>query len=94
MAISAGRSEVRPFLTEATLEPDDVLVLCSDGLWGVIPETLIWAAASELDPQAAADKLIALANSSQGPDNISVIIARRYQPERKPKASNMDDTNP
>jgi serine/threonine protein phosphatase PrpC len=73
---------------------DDVLILCSDGLWGAVPETLIWAAANELDPQAAAEKLIALANTSQGPDNISVIIARRHQPDRKATPRDIDDTNP
>jgi protein phosphatase len=94
MSISAKRPTVEPHPAEAELLPDDILVLCTDGLWGVIPETLIWAAANELAPQAAADKLVALANSSQGPDNISVIIARRYQPDRKPAAADMDETNP
>jgi protein phosphatase len=94
MSISAKRPEVRPYETSADLAADDILVLCSDGLWSVVPEALIWAAASELSPQAAADKLVALANASQGPDNISVIIARRHQPVRKPPSADLDETNP
>lgn len=94
MSISARRPDVQPHEAAMDLEPDDILVLCSDGLWGVVPEALIWASASELEPQAAADKLVALANANGGPDNISVIIARRHQPERRPPAADMDETNP
>src|SRR6185503_10511502 len=83
MAITAKRSEVKSFIADEKLEPEDIILLCSDGLWGVVPETLILAAATELLPQAAADKLVALANSSRGPDNISVIIARRVNMARK-----------
>jgi len=94
MSISAKRPVVKPFTVESRIEPDDILVLCSDGLWSAIPETLIWAAANELPPQDAADKLVAMANTSQGPDNISVIIARRFNPERKPTTINIEDTSP
>jgi serine/threonine protein phosphatase PrpC len=94
MSISAKRPVVNPFTVESRTEPDDILVLCSDGLWSAIPETLIWAAANELAPQEAADKLVAMANTSQGPDNISVVIARRFNPNRKSAFVNMEDTNP
>ena len=77
MAITAKRTEIKPYTAETELEPRDIVLLCSDGLWGVVPESLIQATATELPPQAAADKLVALANFSRGPDNISVIIARR-----------------
>jgi len=80
MAITAKRPEIKAYTAVEELEFNDIIVLCSDGLWGVIPETLIWAAASELSPQVAAKKLVALANNSKGPDNISVIIARRSNP--------------
>jgi len=33
----------------------------------------------ELDPQKAADKLVAMVNQNQGPDNISLILARNYE---------------
>jgi serine/threonine protein phosphatase PrpC len=94
MAITAKRASIEPFAQEYDLEPEDVIVLCSDGLWGPVPETLIWASASELPPQEAADKLVNLANANRGPDNISVIIARRFNPDRKPVAINMEETNP
>lgn len=94
MAISAKRTEIEPYVSNEPLEPDDIVVLCSDGLWGVIPESLIWATARELQPQAAADKLITLANNSRGPDNISVIIARSFNPDKKAVDVSVDETDP
>jgi len=94
MAITAKRIEIESYTSEEKLEPHDIILLCSDGLWGVVPETLIRAAATELSPQAAADKLVALANNSKGPDNISVIIARRANLERNDAAANLEDTGP
>lgn len=94
MAISAKRKEIVPYAAEKKLEPNDIVVLCSDGLWGVIPESLIWATASELPPQEAADKLVALANNSQGPDNISVIIVRQANTDRKAVVFSIEDTDP
>lgn len=94
MAISAKRKEIVPYAAEKKLEPSDIVVLCSDGLWGVLPEALIWATASELPPQEAADKLVTLANNSQGPDNISVIIARPANSDRKAVVPGIEDTDP
>ncbi|MFZ5910029.1 MAG: PP2C family protein-serine/threonine phosphatase [Chloroflexota bacterium] len=76
MALSPGRAQVTPYLAETTLEAGDNLVLCTDGLWGVISETILAAVVDELSPQAAADKLVSLANQNLGPDNISVVVAR------------------
>lgn len=94
MAITAKRLEIKSYTAEVKLEPQDVVLLCSDGLWGVVPETLIRAVATELPPQMAADKLATMANTSSGPDNISVIIARRAGLDRKGLAVNVEDTHP
>jgi protein phosphatase len=94
MAISARRKTVTPYLSETLLEKDDVILLCTDGLWGVVPDSLIWAAASELPPQAAADKLIDMANQSNSPDNVSVIVARRSDSIRESADGSEKDTNP
>lgn len=51
------------------------LLICSDGLWGVVPEDellrIVWSAEH---PQAACDELVRAANSAGGPDNITVIM--------------------
>jgi serine/threonine protein phosphatase PrpC len=77
MSITARRNVVASYKIEIPLEFEDVILLCSDGLWGVVPEGYIRAAACQLSPQKAAKRLVDLANSFGGPDNISVIIARR-----------------
>jgi protein phosphatase len=77
MSISAKRDQVDSYRAEVSWQPGDCLVLCSDGVWGPVSERQIQAAALKYAPQAAADRLVALANANQGPDNIAVIVARR-----------------
>lgn len=77
MSINTSRPVVTPVIKEAVFEPSDVLLLCSDGLWGVVNESYLWAAANEFGPQEASEKLVNFANLSGGPDNISVLIAQK-----------------
>ncbi|MFN8483377.1 MAG: PP2C family serine/threonine-protein phosphatase [Anaerolineae bacterium] len=58
------------------LHPGDTLVLCSDGLWSLVRESEIGAVAAEHPPQAACDRLVELAKSYGGDDNISAIVVR------------------
>lgn len=58
------------------LEAGDVFLLCSDGLTGVVDDTLAGAVLDTMEPDAAAQTLVDLANLRGGPDNISVIVAR------------------
>ena len=94
MSITAKRTKVEFHLAEEKMDSRKIILLCSDGLWGVVPETLIRAAAVELPPQTAADKLVTMANASKGPDNISVVIARRAGFDGKNKETNLEDTGP
>jgi protein phosphatase len=64
-------------LTHQRVRRDDVLVLCSDGLSGLVkPEQIARAVVEEGSPELAAERLVDLANASGGPDNITVVIAR------------------
>lgn len=59
------------------LKNGDVLLLCSDGLHGPVPDASIkelLGAASQ--PQDAAERLIEAANHQGGPDNVSVVVVR------------------
>ncbi len=70
-------TSVEPDLYEAVaLEDGDSLVLCSDGLYGLVNDAEIASIISEIEPDEAVDKLVDLANERGGPDNISVVIAR------------------
>jgi serine/threonine protein phosphatase PrpC len=75
MSISVKRGKIEPVIASLKLEINDVILLCSDGLWGKIPEPLIHSISINFLPQEAAQMLINLANQAGGDDNISVIIA-------------------
>lgn len=61
---------------EAALEPGDTLLLCSDGLHGLVNDDELADIASEEDLGDATREAIALANQRGGPDNITVVMAR------------------
>ncbi len=64
-----------PDIFELTLEPGDRLLLCSDGLSGMlIRQELQQILGSIPDPQQAADQLIKRANDAGGHDNITAIV--------------------
>lgn len=56
------------------------VLLCSDGLWGVVPEKAISGILRREDePVAACQALVEAANRKGGPDNISVIYVKVTQ---------------
>jgi protein phosphatase len=58
------------------LHPDDVLLLCSDGLIEMIPdERIAVILGEEPDPRSACERLVAEANRHGGRDNITVLVA-------------------
>ena len=58
------------------LQTGDVLVMCSDGLWGQVQDAEILRAAETKPAEAACRELIVLARERGGPDNITVQILR------------------
>jgi serine/threonine protein phosphatase PrpC len=59
------------------MPPRSRLLLCSDGLWNLVPEeTIREISAAHSDPQDVCEKLVELANERGGPDNISVIVVQ------------------
>ena len=57
------------------LPPSSQLLICSDGLWGVIgDERIAEILADSNDPQEACNRMVDAANQSGGPDNITVVI--------------------
>lgn len=56
------------------LRAGDVLLVCSDGLTGMVTDAEIAEYASRIPPQALPRQLIDLANSRGAPDNVTVLI--------------------
>ncbi len=70
-------TSVRVDVTRQTLCRGDLVLLCSDGLSGQVRAgELARMAARAPDPGALCAALVAAANASGGPDNITVIAAR------------------
>ena len=85
----AGRHPQRSIITRALgvdvdvevdlftykLQQGDRLLLCTDGLSGVVDEARIRNVLLRVpDPQRAAEQLVEMANESGGPDNITAIV--------------------
>lgn len=59
------------------LPADARLLVCSDGLWGIVSEKQILdVVVKHPDPQEACDRLVAIANMNGGTDNITAILLR------------------
>jgi serine/threonine protein phosphatase PrpC len=68
-----------PDVTNLPFPKNGTLMLCSDGLWGVVPEAEILTILNLSDSlHSAARALVQAANENGGPDNISVILARMH----------------
>lgn len=61
-----------PDYTTWPLQAGDRILLCTDGLWSTVSDDTIMQVINESpSPAAAVDRLISLANSGGGPDNIT-----------------------
>ncbi|MCA1784155.1 MAG: Stp1/IreP family PP2C-type Ser/Thr phosphatase [Intrasporangiaceae bacterium] len=59
------------------LKPDDVVLLCSDGLTGPVSDAAIAEVLGSADElERSLDRLIEMANEAGGPDNITAVILR------------------
>jgi PPM family protein phosphatase len=66
---------VKPDIQTFQFPKGGYLLLCSDGLWGLVPDNDIYRiVTSNSDETMACHQLIELANTNGGPDNVSVIL--------------------
>ncbi|CAN5668486.1 hypothetical protein BH23GEM7_BH23GEM7_11800 [soil metagenome] len=72
-----AQPEVKIDLTYQELRRGDVVLICSDGLSGLVPrDELAHTVAQSPDLTAVGGELIGLANERGGPDNITVLLAQ------------------
>jgi protein phosphatase len=73
-----GALAVNPDASEIDSRPDDIYLLCSDGLTGMVPEEeilkLVTANADDL--AKACQELIDTANARGGLDNVTAILVK------------------
>jgi serine/threonine protein phosphatase PrpC len=72
-----SKEELEPAIYVGRVQPGDLFLLCTDGLWGVVPDgkiaTILRDAA---DLQTGCQLLVDAANEAGGPDNITVLLVR------------------
>ncbi|HEX5418085.1 MAG TPA: Stp1/IreP family PP2C-type Ser/Thr phosphatase [Chloroflexota bacterium] len=67
---------VAPDVTPYELMPGDHIVLCSDGLHGMVDDEEIRKVTTSCPPAVAVHSLIDLANERGAPDNVTAIVAQ------------------
>jgi serine/threonine protein phosphatase PrpC len=101
-------SDLEIHVAKQHLQLNDVVIICSDGLWGEVSDTAIKEVLKTVDnPLNAIRKLITMANETGGPDNITAIVVQVLpevppedgygSQEQSPLAYNvpdLDDTHP
>jgi protein phosphatase len=75
--VGGGTDELLAEVRRAALAPGDQVLLCTDGLHGLVPDDEISAVlASAGSSGEACERLIAAANRAGGRDNATVVVAR------------------
>jgi serine/threonine protein phosphatase PrpC len=77
-----AQARIEVIMAEVDLEPDDLLLICCDGLYKVVPpEDIVETLELEMGLYEKATHLVTRANENGGPDNITVILAQISQAE-------------
>jgi protein phosphatase len=72
-----SKEQVDPTMLVDPLQEGDLYLVCSDGLWGSVPDEKIKGIISATpDIDAACQLLIDAANEAGGPDNITALLVR------------------
>ncbi len=75
--VIGDRAETEVDLFKQWLAPGEALLLCSDGLSGMVPDEQMWQIwHTSNSPQEACDQMVEAANYAGGVDNISVVIVQ------------------
>lgn len=75
--VIGNRAELEADHFNLLVAPGEAILLCSDGLSGMILDEQIWQIwLAAADPQAACERLVDAANAAGGNDNITVIIVQ------------------
>jgi serine/threonine protein phosphatase PrpC len=72
-----SKDEIDPDAYVNKLQAGDVYLLCTDGLWSVVPDRKIGVVLRSTDDlEAACQLLVDAANEAGGPDNVTVVAVR------------------
>jgi PPM family protein phosphatase len=77
---AVGQTEpYRPDIETLTFPAPGSLLICSDGLWGVVGKTNLQKILRKAgSPMEICQKMVDLANQAGGPDNITVVLVQNF----------------
>lgn len=78
------KQPILPNLYERQLQQGDTLLICSDGLWGMLQHDEIASIVRRLPPQEAVDKLIERVYEQGARDNVTISIVQHGEAAQKP----------
>ena len=78
-----GQPEVEVDLFTEPVQEGDTLILCTDGLSGVVEEEDLRAIVEQDGPEESVQHLIARANEKGGPDKVTAIVVRVSAAEQR-----------
>ncbi len=78
---AVGQTEpYRPDIETLTFPSPGSLMICSDGLWGVVGKTNLQKALRKTGSQIEiCQRMVDMANQAGGPDNISVVLVQNFE---------------
>jgi protein phosphatase len=72
--IGGGQATEQPDVATVELQPGDRLALVTDGLWSTVEAADLLRVLTAMPPQAAAERLVRMANAAGGPDNATALV--------------------
>ena len=83
-----AEDEVQVDTAVLPVEPDDRVLLCSDGLTDMVPEAKVGELLAAPEPEGAARALVKAALDAGGADNVTVVIVDVKEQEEEPAGAN------
>lgn len=67
---------LEPNFYRLKVEPDDIFVICTDGIWSEVEDKELREVVTRMPPDSAADHLIGLVKQRNAADNLTLIVVR------------------
>lgn len=84
LGMAPEEGALEPFLAEVPLQPEDIYLLCSDGLTDMLTDDEIRRILSTVPFPSAAEHLLNTALCRGGRDNITLVLCKNQEFTRKP----------